>query len=137
MGQEGDLTVKEICQQLSIARGTFYNYLRYRGVEVGAPRKKKQVMKVELWLRVERNNKFVRGKKRAREEIERYVLSQYEMQKPHKDGWEYTLSIPYETDEELDDLVNDLLQEATSIADGRNCFIEADARAMDGSDRSW
>ncbi|MCI0563928.1 MAG: recombinase family protein [Nitrososphaera sp.] len=36
--QEGVLTVKEICRQLSISRGTFYNYLRYRGVKVGVPR---------------------------------------------------------------------------------------------------
>jgi DNA invertase Pin-like site-specific DNA recombinase len=135
--QERELTVKEICAQLSISRGTFYNYLRYRGVEIGTLRKEKQVMKVELWLRVERNNKYVRGKKRAREEIERYVLAQYEMKKPRKDSWDYILSIPYETDEELDDLVYDLLQEAASIADARNCFIEADARAMDGSDRAW
>jgi DNA invertase Pin-like site-specific DNA recombinase len=37
--REGNLTVKEICEQLSISKGTLYNYLRYRGVEVGAPRK--------------------------------------------------------------------------------------------------
>ena len=38
--QEGKLTVREICEQLSISRGTFYNYLRHRGVEVGMPRKR-------------------------------------------------------------------------------------------------
>jgi len=32
-------------------------------------------IKISLWLRVENNNKFVRGKKRAREEIENIVLS--------------------------------------------------------------
>jgi DNA invertase Pin-like site-specific DNA recombinase len=26
---DGELTVKQICRQLSISRGTFYNYLRY------------------------------------------------------------------------------------------------------------
>jgi DNA invertase Pin-like site-specific DNA recombinase len=36
--QERELTVKEICEQLSISRGTFYNYLRYRGVNIGALR---------------------------------------------------------------------------------------------------
>lgn len=35
--QERELTVKEICEQLSISRGTLYNYLRYRGVNIGAP----------------------------------------------------------------------------------------------------
>jgi transposase-like protein len=38
--EEGDLTVKEICEQLSISKMTLYNYLRYRGVEIGASRKK-------------------------------------------------------------------------------------------------
>jgi DNA invertase Pin-like site-specific DNA recombinase len=34
--RDGELTVKQICQQLSISRGTFYNYLRHRGVDVHA-----------------------------------------------------------------------------------------------------
>ena len=29
---ERDLSVNEICEQLSISKGTFYSYLRYRGV---------------------------------------------------------------------------------------------------------
>lgn len=36
--QDGELTVKQICRQLSISRGTFYNYLRHRGVDVGSSR---------------------------------------------------------------------------------------------------
>lgn len=36
--QERELTVKEICEQLSISKGTLYNYLRYRGVNIGPPR---------------------------------------------------------------------------------------------------
>ena len=68
---ENDLSTTEICDQLSISRGTFYNYLRYQGVAVGQRPKK---LKVEVWLRVERNNKFVRGKGKARDEIERYVV---------------------------------------------------------------
>ncbi len=38
--QEGEISVKEICEQLSISKMTLYNYLRHRGVEVGAGRKK-------------------------------------------------------------------------------------------------
>ncbi|MBM3210636.1 hypothetical protein FJZ33_00335 [Candidatus Poribacteria bacterium] len=93
-------------------------------------------IKVELWLRVENNNKFIRGRKRAREEIESWVLSRYDMKKKRKDGWEYELTIPYENDEDLDDIIYDMLQEASDIADGRYCFIESDVRDMD-SDRSW
>lgn len=59
------------------------------------------------------------------------------MKKPHKDGWDYILTISYDTDKELDDIVSDILVEASRTAEDRNCFIEADVRAMDGSDRYW
>lgn len=81
---------------------------------------------MELWLRVERNSKFVRGKKKAREEIERYVLSHYDMKKKGKDSWEYTLRIPYLNQEDLEKTVYDIYAEMQSCADARNCFIEAD-----------
>ncbi len=93
-------------------------------------------IKVELWLRVENNNKFIRGRKRAREEIESWVLNRYDMKKKHEDSWEYELTIPYENDEDLDDIIYDMLDEASNIADSRYCFIESDVRDMD-SDRSW
>jgi hypothetical protein len=38
-------------------------------------------MEVQLWLRVEQSSKFVRGKKKTREDIERYVLAQYDIKK--------------------------------------------------------
>ncbi len=41
--QEGELTIKEICDQLSISKMTLYNYLRYRGLEIGATRKKRNL----------------------------------------------------------------------------------------------
>jgi hypothetical protein len=97
-----------------------------------------RVMKVELYLAVENNNKFVRGKKKAREEIEWSVLRRYQMEKSVKDGWEYVLSIPYHTDEELDSIIyDDILREAANIADYRHCFIETDVRSLDDPDRSW
>jgi DNA invertase Pin-like site-specific DNA recombinase len=34
--RDRELSIKQICQQLSISRGTFYNYLRHRGVDVHA-----------------------------------------------------------------------------------------------------
>jgi hypothetical protein len=60
------------------------------------------------------------------------------MKKRWPDGHEYELTIPYDTDEELDEIIErDILQEASSQADLRNCFIEASVRALDDSDRSW
>jgi hypothetical protein len=36
-----------------------------------------KTIQVELWLRVENNNKFIRGKTKARARIEQSVLSHY------------------------------------------------------------
>ena len=85
-----------------------------------------KTLKVTLHLVVENNNKFVRGKKRSREEIEQLVLSHYAMRKPDPKGYDYELTIPYENDKDLDNTIYDILQEASSIADRRNGFIEAE-----------
>ena len=34
--EEKELSIKEICEQLSISKRTFYKYLRYRGVTIGS-----------------------------------------------------------------------------------------------------
>jgi DNA invertase Pin-like site-specific DNA recombinase len=39
--EEGELTIKEICEQLSLSRMTLYNYLRHRDVKIGTNRRKK------------------------------------------------------------------------------------------------
>ena len=41
-----------------------------------------KVIEVALWLRVERNNKYVRGQKKAREDIERWVMGRYRVEQP-------------------------------------------------------
>ena len=99
--KEGQLSVSEMCQNLNISKATLYKYLRHRGIEVSSfhKRQRQKVVEVELWLRMERNSKFVRGKKKARTEIEEYVLSEFDMKKKEKDGWEYTLKIPYTNQE--------------------------------------
>lgn len=94
-------------------------------------------MKIHLRLNVERNSKFVRGIKRTREGIERYVLSDYSMKKLGKDTDEYELTIPFQTDEQLDKIVYDILQEASRIADMRHCFVEGGAHSVDDPDRQW
>ena len=96
-----------------------------------------RVLPVSLYLGIENNSKFVRGKTRVRKEIEDWVLSQYGMHKPDPQGWEYTLQIPYESDKEIDAIADYIFRESMSLADGRHCFIEWDLRALDGSDRSW
>jgi len=105
--------------------------------EIAKLAEKIKTIKVELYLRVENNSKYVRGKGKVRDEIERYILRQYAMEK-HPNGVDYTLTIPYETDEQLEQIMyRDILQEAASTADARYCFIEADVRALDDSGRYW
>ncbi len=89
---------------------------------------------VTLWLRVENNSRFVRGKKRARENIEQLHLQQYGM-KRLKD-WEYELTFSYKDDDDLDRQIYNLLRDISNEADLRYCFIEADMREK-GTDRAW
>ncbi|GCE32063.1 hypothetical protein KDA_75470 [Dictyobacter alpinus] len=64
-------------------------------------------------------------------------MSQYVMEK-HPNEVDYILTIPYETDEQLEQVIyRDILQEAASYADARNCFIETDVVALDDPGRHW
>ncbi len=95
-------------------------------------------MKVERYLTVENTSKFVRRETKSRQYIEWDILSRSQMEKPHKDSHRYILTIPYETDEELDRIIyEDILGEAHRIADMRNGFIEADVISLDDRKRSW
>lgn len=93
-----------------------------------------KVATVTLCLRVENNSKWVRGKKRALENIERYHLDHHDVKKlPNGD---YELRIPHENDADLDNTINDLLRDIEIEADDRHCFIEADVYE-NGTDRYW
>ncbi|CAN5273291.1 hypothetical protein BH10PSE19_BH10PSE19_17070 [soil metagenome] len=93
-----------------------------------------KTIKVKLYLEVENNNKFIRGKKRAREDIEIFVLSDYEMKKLNE--CEYQLVISYETEEDLEKKIYNIMSRAGSHADTRNCFTESDVTEING-DRRW
>lgn len=167
--KDPERSIKEICDIVGISRNTYYKYTRSDAVNPAATAKsgksaqskeqknvhadkrrhrdpddnlsksKNKVMKVRFDLRVENNNKFVRGKSRAIEEIERYVLSRFAMKKS-KDGnrSDYILSIPYTTDKELDEVIyKDIYAEAENIADSRNCTIEGDIVSLDNPEKSW
>jgi hypothetical protein len=77
----------------------------------------------------------VRGKKRVREDIERYLRHQYAA--TLSSSGDYRLKIPYRTDEELDKTMEDLLQHIAFEADLRNCFSESDARLEETEGRTW
>ena len=97
-----------------------------------------KTIRLELYLRVENNNKFVRGKTRSRERIENYLRSNFNMEKPDEDRPIYLLSVNYDADDDLENIIyRDILGQAESIADLRNGFIEADVREIGGLERSW
>lgn len=142
-------SVTSICEHLNISRPTFYRYINpaVKPVvqsESATPATKTKIIQepttkttqVQLWLRVENNNKFIRRKKKVREWIECYCLARYQMKKKHKDSWEYELTFTYETDEDLDKQIYDLLQEMDFQADLECCFIEVDVTEV-GTERSW
>lgn len=138
----GNLSIKEIIDTLHISRATLYRYLRHRNIDIGTVKKniavpKQKTLKVRVHLIVENNNKFVRGKSRSRKDIEDYVFSNYNMYKPDPKGYEYEITIPYANEKDLENTIYEIISEASSAADLRNGFIEADVFAMDGSDRSW
>ncbi|RUI13570.1 transposase [Pseudomonas aeruginosa] len=147
------MSISDICEKLHISRSTLYNYLRHRGVEIGAYQKSarsrdqqptaaspaeplavERVATVTLRLAVVNNSKFVRGRKRATENIERYCLTSYGVKR--LEAGYYELSIPYRSDDELDKTVHDLLTEISQEADMRNCFAEMDAWE-EGTERRW
>jgi hypothetical protein len=84
----------------------------------------KKIAVIEVWLQVENNSKFVRGKNESRRQIEQECFAPFDMVKKDKDSWEYILKIPYETDKELDETINELMEEAGYLADLRNGFTE-------------
>jgi len=150
--RERRLSVAAIAQHLQVSKSTLYSYLRHRGVEIGpygklASARSSQpvgdggddagtakVATIVLWLRIENNNKFVRGKKRAKENIERYCLEEYNAKR--MPSGEYELKVPYRSDEDLDKAMDELLGDIASEADDRNCFSESEAR-LEGTDRQW
>lgn len=89
-------------------------------------------------MRVENNSKFVRGKGKAQEAIEERVLSRFGLEQADSRRGEYVLAIPYETEEELEHIIQEeIWAEAARIADLRNCFIEGDTISLEDPDKYW
>jgi DNA invertase Pin-like site-specific DNA recombinase len=133
-------SLKEIKEITGVSKTSLYRYIKsYTSVELPVETNivKEKVAEIKLWLRVENNNKFVRGRKRTIDSIESYLLF-YNMKKPKfpRQNGDYLLYLKYTTVEELKDKVYDILRELDSEADMRNCFIEADARCEE-LDISW
>lgn len=85
-----------------------------------------KVAKISMWLRVENNNKYIRGKKKVRESIEQYLEYYYKLEHPDPKSWEYEFYVPYNSVDKLEKTVDDVIFYMDNEADLRNCFIEFD-----------
>lgn len=127
-------TIGQLAKEFRLGEATIYRALNAVQKSDSVPELK--TTKVILWLQVENNNKFVRGKGKSRQHIEDYCLSGYNVKKLEKDGWEYELTFQYTDDEDLEQQIDDLVAEMSQEADLRNGTIECSFTEV-GTDRSW
>ena len=90
--------------------------------------------KINMYIRIENNNKFVRGKKKVKEETEQYLKAHYNLECPVID--DYIFYVPYTTVSGLTEEVYEILREIDNMADMRNCFIETDV-TCDELELNW
>ncbi len=127
-------TIGQLAKEFRLGEATIYRAINAVKKSGGVPAMK--ATKVILWLRVENNSKFVRGKGKSRQYIEDYHLSRYSAKKLEKDGWEYELTFQHQDDEDLENQIYELTSEMSNEADSRNGFIECSFSEV-GTDRSW
>jgi DNA invertase Pin-like site-specific DNA recombinase len=116
----------EIARTLRIGRSTVYKVLEAKEKSVDRKTPVLKATQVKLWLQVENNSKFVRGKNKSRAEIEEFCLVRYQAKKLSPDGFEYELTFQHADDADLQEQVNELSMEMERIANLRNGFTEAD-----------
>jgi len=121
-----EYSISEIVTMTGISQATLYRYIREK--ELNSTEKqiveKEQIAKIRMWLRIENNNKFVRGKSKVRKEVEQYLRYDFSMEMNSSN--EYVFFVPYKDMEDLTKQVEDIICEIANTADWRNCFIEAD-----------
>lgn len=116
------LNNSQIARELKISRPSVIGLLK--GQIIPPPKEKPKTKIITLYLSIENNSKFVRGKGKVRESIEWYLLRSYQMKKlPHNN---YELTFSYKDEEHLQKQIDDLHQEMANEADLRNCYIQAD-----------
>lgn len=115
------LNNSQIAKELKISRPSVFGLLK--GQIIPPPKEKPKTKVITLYLSIENNSKFVRGKGKVRESIEWSMLREYQMKKlPRND---YELTFTFKDAEHLQKQIDDLHQEMVSAADLRNCYIEA------------
>ncbi|WNF35042.1 recombinase family protein [Bacillaceae bacterium IKA-2] len=125
-----EYSISEIVEMSGVSQATLYRYLEKikSTTDNMATSKVDKIAEIHMSLMIENNNKFVRGKKKTRENIERYLKSYYTMNKLDQQQNDYLLFVKYVTIDNLDNTVHEILRDLENEADLNNCFIEADVR---------
>lgn len=136
-----DFTREAVAKKLEIGAASVYRILKSYKIQhpdqlIPGSRSNKKIATLEVWLKVENNSSYVRGKKKVREYIEQDWKLRYEMKKKSADSWEYILKVPYRSDDELEKTVYEIMSKAESEADLKNCFTESDVTHKE-SGKSW
>lgn len=132
-------TRQSVATQLNISIASVYRILKeYRENHPTTPlpgtRSKRKVATLEIELRIENNSKFVRGKKKVREDIEHDWLFHYDMTKTPSD--DYQLKVSYESEQELEETVYEIMSEAQYTADFRHCHVECFVKHLE-TGKQW
>ena len=140
MVEEGN-SYRTIADKLTISKSTVTDIVkRHRSLQppsaVATPAVSgKKTTTVTLWLRVENNNRYGRGRKRSLESIESLVLPHYDV-KPLSEC-QYELIFTYEDDADLDKQIYEMLNECQRFADLYNCSTEGTDVTENATARSW
>jgi hypothetical protein len=129
-------TIGQLKKEFSVGEASIYRSIKKCKTTQDETTPVLKTTKVRLWLQVENNSKFVRGKGKTRKEIEDNYLSDYDCKKLEKDGWKYELTFRYTDDEDLERQIYELADEMESVASLRNGFTECSFAEV-GTDRSW
>lgn len=130
-------SLKAIYEMTGVSQTSLYRYIKlYKNKEHANNKSIENIAKIRMWLRVENNNKFVRGKNKVREKIEQYLRYNYKLEESSIKSREYIFYVKYKTVEELKNTVYDIIREMQDEADYRNCFIEDDTYC-DDLDIKW
>ncbi|EJQ96307.1 hypothetical protein II5_06087 [Bacillus cereus MSX-A1] len=131
-----EYSISEIVTMTGISQATLYRYIREK--EMNSTEKqsveKEKTAEIRMWLRVENNSKFVRGKSKVRKEVEQYLRYYFNMEV--NSSGEYVFYVPYKDVDDLTKQVEDIICEIANDAYRRNCFIEANT-SCDELDLYW
>ncbi len=121
----------DIAKKFGIHYVTLYRYMKENQLTANntipnaiMPQKSNtpQSIQIKLEYCVENNHSFTRGRKKAKEDIESFILLEYESKKI--DDYTYILTIEYNDDDELNEVIEYIGSEVNQLADNRNCFLD-------------